>query len=91
MNEQVCRHCGKTRSEHLLGYRSLVCEVTTFEPKPEPMKAKPGVCYTNRYLCIPLTPIMVGTTKGDLVRIAGSPEGATERVAMSSDWLEVPE
>ena len=56
MNEPLCQRCNKTQEMHLLasvcngmaqGAPFLVCPTATFLPKPEPMRAKPGVRYRS--------------------------------------------
>lgn len=101
----ICQHCGKTEQEHrelqeqsikgdgstysLIHSFVKVCPTATFTPKPDPLKAKPGVRY--RYIGISMAAYCdrIGMTDGKLGFTAE--RGFFASIPMSSDWQEVTE
>lgn len=95
MSDPICANCGKAKAAHkrvnyandpLYGADVRVCPTSTFQPKPEPLKAKPGQLYR---LGVD-GPDAIGRTDGRL-QLLNSPHARTHVSLDSADWQEVTE
>lgn len=89
MSETVCKNCGKPEGSHPWMHGSRLCIATYFKPKPEPIKAKPGVRY--RYMgTVGTRSDRIGSASGMLAFTVNNSTNVSY-IPLSPDWTEVPE
>jgi len=88
MSEQVCKNCGRSKHEHIVAWGHRYCTTDIFEPKPEPLKAKPGVRY-RLLVRLPERGERAGIGIGLANGMLAIPNQTDE--PMSPFWEEVPE
>ena len=106
MSDPIYNNCGKAKSEHVevkhmrsipwvgvVDQLTRFCPTSTFQPKPEPLKAKPGVRYQRLDRGANTGDFAYGTHDGKLRRDPGEHKDCWSCGDFNiwTDWQEVTE